>query len=246
MRLAPRHLISGLAILAISAVAFTAFAEDAAGSWSGTLSSPDGPLPIKVVIVKNNSLGQIKWEQMIFLGNPEYGCDLHPIDFAAFARACGGTGFTITDPAECGRLQILVAGMVGLLLQQDVELNAVVDGGPTGEDFAGIGAFLAPSAKGVTFSRLVPDGPAEKAGIQVGDLIHRIDGRDAVVVGVGRADLVVARFARVEVVVVRVHARVVQALALTLTEQTEAHADLELRVLGAQTGRGLGELAKRS
>ncbi|HEV7517193.1 MAG TPA: thiamine pyrophosphate-dependent enzyme [Thermoanaerobaculia bacterium] len=59
-------------------------------------------LPIKVVIVKNNSLGQIKWEQMIFLGNPEYGCDLHPIDFAAFARACGGTGFTITDPAECG------------------------------------------------------------------------------------------------------------------------------------------------
>jgi pyruvate dehydrogenase (quinone) len=59
-------------------------------------------LPIKVVIVKNNSLGQIKWEQMIFLGNPEYGCDLHPIDFAAFARACGGTGFTVTDPAECG------------------------------------------------------------------------------------------------------------------------------------------------
>ncbi|HTM11085.1 MAG TPA: thiamine pyrophosphate-dependent enzyme [Verrucomicrobiae bacterium] len=60
-------------------------------------------LPIKVVIVKNNSLGQIKWEQMVFLGNPEYGCELHPIDFAAFARACGGTGFTIEDPAECGR-----------------------------------------------------------------------------------------------------------------------------------------------
>ena len=29
-------------------------------------------LPIKVVIIKNNTLGQIKWEQMIFLGNPEY------------------------------------------------------------------------------------------------------------------------------------------------------------------------------
>jgi len=27
-------------------------------------------LPIKVVIVKNNSLGQIRWEQMVFLGNP--------------------------------------------------------------------------------------------------------------------------------------------------------------------------------
>jgi pyruvate dehydrogenase (quinone)/pyruvate oxidase len=59
-------------------------------------------LPIKVVVVKNNSLGQIKWEQMVFLGNPEYGCDLQPIDFAAFARACGGTGFTIREPAECG------------------------------------------------------------------------------------------------------------------------------------------------
>jgi pyruvate dehydrogenase (quinone)/pyruvate oxidase len=61
-------------------------------------------LPIKVVIVKNNALGQIKWEQMVFLGNPEYGCDLQPIDFAAFARACGGAGFTIEDPAECGRV----------------------------------------------------------------------------------------------------------------------------------------------
>ncbi|MGH7847830.1 MAG: thiamine pyrophosphate-dependent enzyme, partial [Candidatus Binatia bacterium] len=59
-------------------------------------------LPIKVVVVKNNTLGQIKWEQMVFLGNPEYGCELHPIDFAAFARACGGTGYTVEDPAACG------------------------------------------------------------------------------------------------------------------------------------------------
>ncbi len=61
-------------------------------------------LPIKIVIVKNNALGQIKWEQMVFLGNPEYVIDLEPIDFAAFARACGGTGFTIEDPADCGRI----------------------------------------------------------------------------------------------------------------------------------------------
>jgi pyruvate dehydrogenase (quinone) len=59
-------------------------------------------LPIKVIIIKNNTLGMIKWEQMVFLGNPEYGCELHPIDFAAFARACGGSGFTIEDPAGCG------------------------------------------------------------------------------------------------------------------------------------------------
>ena len=59
-------------------------------------------LPIKVVIVKNNSLGMIKWEQMVFLGNPEYGCELQPIDFAAFARACGATGLSVEDPKQCG------------------------------------------------------------------------------------------------------------------------------------------------
>ncbi|MGE5205306.1 MAG: thiamine pyrophosphate-dependent enzyme [Chlamydiota bacterium] len=59
-------------------------------------------LPIKVIIIKNDTLGQIKWEQMVFLGNPEYGVQLHPIDFAEFAHACGGVGFTVDDPKECG------------------------------------------------------------------------------------------------------------------------------------------------
>ncbi|HEX4264413.1 MAG TPA: thiamine pyrophosphate-dependent enzyme [Verrucomicrobiae bacterium] len=61
-------------------------------------------LPIKVIVIKNNSLGQIKWEQMVFLGNPEFACDLHPIDFAAFARACGGIGVTVTEPSACGSI----------------------------------------------------------------------------------------------------------------------------------------------
>ena len=57
-------------------------------------------LPIKVVIVKNNVLGMIKWEQMIFLGNPEYGVQLEPIDFVRFAEACGGVGFRCQQPDE--------------------------------------------------------------------------------------------------------------------------------------------------
>lgn len=61
-------------------------------------------LPVKVMIIKNNSLGQIKWEQMVFLGNPEFGCDLQPVDFAAAARAFGASGFTIEDPGECGAI----------------------------------------------------------------------------------------------------------------------------------------------
>ena len=61
-------------------------------------------LPVKVILVKNNSFAHIKWEQMVFLGNPEYGCELHPIDFAAFARACGGTGLCVNDPALCSEV----------------------------------------------------------------------------------------------------------------------------------------------
>jgi pyruvate dehydrogenase (quinone) len=61
-------------------------------------------LPIKVIIIKNNTLGMIKWEQMVFLGNPEFGCELQPIDFVAFAKACGGTGMAIEDPVDCGRI----------------------------------------------------------------------------------------------------------------------------------------------
>jgi pyruvate dehydrogenase (quinone) len=59
-------------------------------------------LPIKVFIFKNNVLGMIKWEQISFLGNPQYGVQLQPIDFALFARACGGTGFSLEDPKQCG------------------------------------------------------------------------------------------------------------------------------------------------
>ena len=57
-------------------------------------------LPIKVVIIKNNTLGQIKWEQVVFLGNPEYEVALAPIDFVKFAEACGGAGFRCESPDE--------------------------------------------------------------------------------------------------------------------------------------------------
>jgi len=79
-------------------------------------------LPIKIVIVKNNSLGQIKWEQMVFLGNPEYVCDLQPIDFAGVARAMGATGFTIDDPAQCGAILDQALATPG-----PVVIEAVVD-----------------------------------------------------------------------------------------------------------------------
>lgn len=61
-------------------------------------------LPVKVLVIKNNVLGMIKWEQMVLEGNPQYGVELQPIDFAAYARACGVGGFTVADPKEVPRV----------------------------------------------------------------------------------------------------------------------------------------------
>jgi pyruvate dehydrogenase (quinone) len=61
-------------------------------------------LPIKVVVIKNNTLGQIKWEQMMFLGNREYECDLQPIDFVKVAEGMGLKAFAVTDAARCGEI----------------------------------------------------------------------------------------------------------------------------------------------
>ena len=61
-------------------------------------------LPIKIFIIKNNELGQIKWEQMVLLGNPEYVTGLQPIDFAMVARAFGVTSFVIERQSEAGHV----------------------------------------------------------------------------------------------------------------------------------------------
>ena len=57
-------------------------------------------LPIKIIVIKNNTLGMIRWEQMGFLGNPEFGVEFSPIDFARFAEDCGGKGYAINEPSE--------------------------------------------------------------------------------------------------------------------------------------------------
>jgi pyruvate dehydrogenase (quinone) len=59
-------------------------------------------LDAKIIVIKNNALGQIKWEQMVFLGNPEFGCELEPIDFVRVAEGCGIRAVSIDDPERCG------------------------------------------------------------------------------------------------------------------------------------------------
>src|SRR5579863_2065119 len=61
-------------------------------------------LNVKVIVIKNDTLGQIKWEQMVFLGNPEYACDLFPADFTTIARGCGVSSVRIEEASTCGQL----------------------------------------------------------------------------------------------------------------------------------------------
>ncbi|MGC2496108.1 MAG: thiamine pyrophosphate-dependent enzyme [Acidobacteriaceae bacterium] len=79
-------------------------------------------LNIKIVVIKNNTLGQIKWEQMVFLGNPEYACDLYPADFVTIARGCGLSAMQINEAKECPQ-QLLTA----LANQGPMLIEAVVD-----------------------------------------------------------------------------------------------------------------------
>lgn len=61
-------------------------------------------LPVKVIVIKNNVLGEIKWEQMAQEGNPQFGVELQPIDFAGYARCCGAAGFTIEHPKDAEKV----------------------------------------------------------------------------------------------------------------------------------------------
>jgi len=56
-------------------------------------------LPVKVMILKNNSLAEVRFEQAD-LGYGPFGVDLGPIDFVAYARACGAVGFHVGAPTE--------------------------------------------------------------------------------------------------------------------------------------------------
>ncbi len=57
-------------------------------------------LPVKVVVLRNDSLALEVWEQNALLGNPQYACDLSPIDFAAVAEACGIRSQRVEDPND--------------------------------------------------------------------------------------------------------------------------------------------------
>ena len=79
-------------------------------------------LNIKIVVIKNNTLGQIKWEQMVFLGNPEFACDLFPADFVRIAQGCGVEAIHIEESLRCGQQLDAVVNRPGPVL-----IEAAVD-----------------------------------------------------------------------------------------------------------------------
>ncbi|RBY78879.1 pyruvate oxidase [Geodermatophilus sp. TF02-6] len=84
-------------------VAFTGDGSMAMGMGElATLAQND--LPITVVVVNNGSLAMEVYEQNALLGNPQYACQLSPVDFAQVAQACGVRGFRLEDPADAPRV----------------------------------------------------------------------------------------------------------------------------------------------
>jgi pyruvate dehydrogenase (quinone) len=56
-------------------------------------------LPVTIMILKNNSLAEVRFEQT-GLGYKPFGTELGPVDFVAFARACGAVGFHVETRSE--------------------------------------------------------------------------------------------------------------------------------------------------
>jgi len=79
-------------------------------------------IPLRMLVIKNNMLNQIAWEQMMFLGNPQFGCELQPIDFAMAAEAMGGVGYSVSHPDQVESVLERACSVAGPVL-----IEAVVD-----------------------------------------------------------------------------------------------------------------------
>lgn len=56
-------------------------------------------LPIKVIVLDNRGMARERHDQLVKHG-VSFAVDYTPIDFAQVARACGGSGYRVDDPAN--------------------------------------------------------------------------------------------------------------------------------------------------
>jgi pyruvate dehydrogenase (quinone)/pyruvate oxidase len=81
-------------------------------------------LAAKIVVIRNDLLGMIEWEQLGKLGNPQFGVELEPIDFVKVAEACGLRGIRIEDPKSCAaQLREALAAPGPCLIEAVVDPN---------------------------------------------------------------------------------------------------------------------------
>ncbi|WP_226037474.1 pyruvate oxidase [Aquibacillus saliphilus] len=78
-------------------------------------------LPIVVVVLNNSEISMIKYEQQE-MGHLEYETDLEGINFAEFAKACGGLGFRVQTRAE-----LESAFQQAINLNKPVIIDAVIE-----------------------------------------------------------------------------------------------------------------------
>lgn len=79
-------------------------------------------LNLKIVVLRNDTLGSVRWDQLVFAGIPDYGCELEPVDFALVARGFGLQAVTLHRPEECSEVLARAMAMPGPVL-----IEAVVD-----------------------------------------------------------------------------------------------------------------------
>ena len=82
-------------------------------------------LPVKVVVFNNSTLGMVKLE-MLVNGLPDYGTDVHDVNYAEVARAIGFHGERVTEPSRLrGALQEAFAYNGPALIEVMTDPNAL-------------------------------------------------------------------------------------------------------------------------
>ena len=82
-------------------------------------------LPIKVVVFNNSTLGMVKLE-MLVNGLPDYGTDVHDVNYAEVASAIGFRGERVTEPSRLrGALQEAFAYNGPALIEVMTDPNAL-------------------------------------------------------------------------------------------------------------------------
>ena len=82
-------------------------------------------LPIKVVVFNNSTLGMVKLEMLVD-GLPDYGTDVHDVNYAEVARAIGFHGERVTEPSRLrGALQEAFAYNGPALIEVMTDPNAL-------------------------------------------------------------------------------------------------------------------------